>query len=320
VPLIDGVGHINVPGYSGNPYSDGIYAPLPNATPAASFYDTNAFTFQSTLNGMSAAATFHDLATNGSVAILDETYANVANAFSTGHSAHPKVYVGTQIQVTNPNGSRETNLTVVGILTESIITGVWVNPATAATLGYTSPTACFLTVAPGASTALAAQDAKRAFFSTGLVLYNLPSLLAQSISTTEGFIGLLEIFVGLGLAVGIAAMGIFALRAVVERRREIGMLRAIGFKQGMVLRSLVLEYSFVTVLGVAIGTVLGLLVIYNLSVSPGAVANGVQHFVGPWLTVVEVAVVAYTLVLAAIAIPSLRAARLPPAEAVRTSE
>jgi putative ABC transport system permease protein len=320
VPLIDGVGHLNVPGYSGNPYSDGVYAPPSNATPAASFYDTNAFTFQSTLNGMSAAATFQDLATNGSVAILDENYATVGNPLSTGHSAHPKVDVGAQIQVTTPSGNRDANLTVVGILSESIITGVWVNPATAASLGYTNQTAYLLTVAPGVSTTQAAQDAKRAFFSTGLVLYDLPSLLAQSISTTEGFIGLLEIFVGLGLAVGIAAMGIFALRAVVERRREIGMLRAIGFKQGMILRSLVLEYSFVTILGIAVGVVLGLLVIYNLSVSPEATADGVQHFVGPWLTVVEVAVVAYALVLVAIAVPSLRAARLPPAEAVRASE
>ena len=98
------------------------------------------------------------------------------------------------------------------------------------------------------------------------------------------------------------------------------MLRAIGFTQRMVLRSLVLEYSFVTVLGVAVGAGLGLLVIYNLSISPVAAADGVQHFVAPWATVAEVTVVAYLLVLAAIALPSLRAARLPPAEAVRTTE
>ena len=320
VPLVTGEVHINVPGYSANPYRDGIYAALPNASAPANFYDTNAFTFQSTLHGMSPAEAFHAIATNGSDAILDESYANVANAFSVGASAHPKVNVGAVIQVTTPNGGHPTNLTVVGILSESIITGVWVDPATAAEMGYTSQSAYLLTVASGKSTTLAAQDAKRAFFPVGLVLFDLPSLLAQSISTTEGVIGLLEVFVGLGLAVGIAAMGIFALRAVVERRRQIGMLRATGFTQGMVLRSLVLEYSFVTILGVAIGVALGLLVIYNLSVSPAAVTNGVQHFVAPWLTVLEITGIAYILVLLAIAAPSLRAARLPPAEAVRTTE
>jgi putative ABC transport system permease protein len=321
VPLVHGVVEIHVPGDSSNPYRDGIYAAPTNvSSPAASFYDTNGFTFQATAHGLSAAATFHELATNTSVAILDENYASTPNAFSLGASAHPKVTVGDQILVTTPNGVRSVDLTVVGILTESIITGVWVNPTTASSLGYTNQTAYFLTVASGQSSTLAAQDAKRAFFPAGLVLYNLPSLLAQSISTTEGFIGLLEIFVGLGLAVGIAAMGIFALRAVVERRREIGMLRATGFTQGMVLRSLVLEYSFTTLLGVAVGIGLGLLIIYNLSIGSGAVTEGVQHFVAPWLMIGEITAIAYLLVLVAIAGPSLRAARLPPAEAVRTSE
>ena len=320
VPLIDGVVDIDVPGYSGNPYRDGVYAPPTNATGNASFYTTNQLTFQSTLDGMSAAAAFHELATNGSVAILDETYANVANAFSTSATAHPKVNVGAQIQIATPRGTHPTELTVIGLLSESIITGVWVNPATAVSLGYANETAFFLTSAPGVSTNYAAQQAKKAFFPAGLVLYDLPSLLAQSIATTEGFIGLLEIFVGLGLAVGIAAMGIFALRAVVERRREIGMLRATGFTRGMILRALVLEYSLVTVVGVALGTGLGLLIIYNLSVSPEAVGDGLQQFVGPWLTVLEVAFIAYLLVLVAISVPSLRAARLPPAEAVRTTE
>jgi putative ABC transport system permease protein len=320
VPLINGVVDLNVSGFANNPYRDGIYAAPTNATGPASFYDTNHLTFQSTLNGMSAAAAFQELATNNSVAILDETYANVANAFSTGTTAHPKVNVGAQIRVTTLRGTHATELTVIGLLSESIITGVWVSPTTAASFGFTNTTAYFLTSASGVSTTYAAQQAKKAFFPAGLVLYDLPSLLAQSIATTEGFIGLLEIFVGLGLAVGIAAMGIFALRAVVERRREIGMLRATGFTRGMVLRSLVLEYSLVTLVGVAVGTGLGLLIIYNLSVSPEAVGDGLQQFVAPWLTVLEVTVISYLLVLVAIAAPSLRAARMPPAEAVRTTE
>jgi putative ABC transport system permease protein len=319
-PLVTGTVNVNIPGYAGNPYTDSIYSPPANASGPASFYATNGFSFQSTLRGMSAAAAFQQLATNHSVAILDESYANVANAFSTGSGNHPKVNLGAQIQVTTPSGAHPTSLIVIGFLSQSIITGVWVNPATASALGYTNQTAYFLTVAKGASTTYAAQQAKRAFFPAGLVLFNLPSLLAQSIATTEAFIGLLEIFVGLGLAVGIAAMGIFALRAVVERRRQIGMLRATGFTQGMVLRALFLEYSFVTILGVAVGVGLGLLVIYNLSISPAAAADGVQQFVAPWLTVLEVALAAYLLVLVAIAAPSLRAARLPPAEAVRTTE
>jgi putative ABC transport system permease protein len=120
--------------------------------------------------------------------------------------------------------------------------------------------------------------------------------------------------------VGIAAMGILALRAVVERRREIGMLRASGFTQSMILRAFVLEYSFVTLLGLAIGTTLGLLIVYDLSISSSAAASGVSTFFIPWSNVLLVIVVAYALAIAAIAGPSIRASRIPPADAVRATE
>ena len=37
---------------------------------------------------------------------------------------------------------------------------------------------------------------------------------------------------GLGLIVGVAALGVITARAVVERRQQIGVLRAIGFRSG----------------------------------------------------------------------------------------
>ncbi len=319
-PLVFGSVDVNVPGYAGNPWSDSLYAPAPNETGNASFLATNQYSFEATLDGMGASAVFQDLATNASVALVDESYAAIANAFSVASSNHPTVHVGESIGLASPNGARSTTVTVVGILTESILGGVWVSPAAAEHLGYTNATASLLTVRPGVSTTLAAQEAKKAFFPDGLVLYNLAGLLATSINSTEGIIGILEVFVGLGLGVGIAAMGIFALRAVAERRRAIGMLRATGFTRGMILRAFVLEYSFVTLLGIALGVGLGLLVIYNVSISPSATLDGLQKFVAPWATVVEVSGIAYLLVLAAILVPSLRAARLPPAVAVRATE
>jgi putative ABC transport system permease protein len=320
VPIVIGSVNVNVSGYASNPYSDTIYAAPTNATGGADFYTTNQYTFVATEGGMSAAAVFHELETNPSAAVVDENYANLASSFSTSASAHPKVNVGNTIRVATAAGTHPTSLTVIGILTEDIVTGVWVNPTTAASMGFYNESAYFLSVAHGVSTTAASRAALREFFPEGIVLFDLSALLATSIATTEGFIGLLEIFVGLGLGVGIAAMGIFALRAVAERRREIGMLRATGFTRGMVLRALFLEYSFVTILGVAIGVALGLLVVYNLSISPSASTEGVQNFVAPWATVIEVAVIAYLLVLLAISLPSLRAARMPPAEAVRTTE
>ena len=48
-------------------------------------------------------------------------------------------------------------------------------------------------------------------------------------------------FMGLGLIVGVAALGVVSARAVVERRQQIGVLRSIGFRRGMVQLSFLLE-------------------------------------------------------------------------------
>ena len=39
---------------------------------------------------------------------------------------------------------------------------------------------------------------------------------------------------GLGLVVGVAALGVISARAVVERKQQIGILRAIGFRRRMI--------------------------------------------------------------------------------------
>ena len=46
---------------------------------------------------------------------------------------------------------------------------------------------------------------------------------------------------GLGLVVGVAALGVIAARSVVERRQQIGVMRAIGFQASAVRLGFLLE-------------------------------------------------------------------------------
>jgi putative ABC transport system permease protein len=321
VPLIAGAVEVNVSGSSPNPYLDSLYSAPVNQSASSSFYATSQFPFLSTWNGWSGATVLSALATNRSVAIVDQSYAPPTSSVSGGPSApHPSLTVGAVIGLQPPGSAQSARVRVIGILSQSVIPGVWVNPSTAASLGYTNTTAFLLTVRAGVSTTVAAQDAKRAFFPEGLVLFEISQILESSIASTEGIIGLLEIFVGLGLGVGIAAMGILALRAVVERRREIGMLRSMGFTQRDVLTAFVIEYSFITLLGLGIGTALGIWIVYDLSISPSAAASGVSFFAVPVANLVLILVAAYSLAMLAIAVPSIRASRTPPADAVRATE
>ena len=321
VPLDSAGIYVNASGFSANPYADMVYSAPAGAPSSSNFYATNQFPFTATVDGMSAAQVNARLATEPDVAIVDQSYAPVTNNLGTGSGgAHPKVNAGGTILLTNPANGHEATVTVIGIMTQSLVSGVFVSPPTAAALGISEERVFFMTLAPGASATRAAQVAKAAFFPYGLVVLNIADLLASSIASTEGVIGLLQIFVGLGLAVGIAAMGIVALRAVVERRREIGMIRANGFTQRMVLTAFFLEYSFVTLVGITIGTALGLLIVWNVTQGSAAASAGVTVFTVPWLNLVVILGLAYGLSMLAIAEPSLRAARLPPAEAVRPTE
>ncbi|MCI4368424.1 MAG: FtsX-like permease family protein [Thermoplasmata archaeon] len=322
VPLITGGIYVNGSGF-GSPLGDSVYAAPLGQGAASDFYTTNAFPFTATANGWSASQVMAELKANQTVALVDQSFAaataNVGGGAPSGGS-HPSVDIGQAVEVRDPLTGNASRVTVIGILTEGVIPGIWLNPALAGRLGYHSETSYFLSVRAGVSASHAAQLAKAAFFPWGLVLFNFADLLSLSINTTLGFIALLQIFVGLGLAVGIAGMGILALRAVVERRREIGMLRASGFTQRMVLKSFFLEYSFITLLGIGIGTVLGLLIVYNLAHSPSAAASGVSTFAIPYWNLLLILLLSYGFAMAAVAVPSIKASRLPPAEAVRALE
>ena len=312
VPMVAGGSIVNYSG-AGGAFDYTLFAAPTTAPPSQNFYATNHYNFTATWHGMSQSAVFADLADNASVAIVDSSFNGISSGIS---PATTTVSPGLAVNVLNPLTGANRSLIIIGIMNQAFVAGIWVNPGTATALGYHGATAFFLTTTPGTSPVHAAQVTKAAFFVYGLLLYNFAQILAKSIQTTEAILGLLEVFVALGLAVGIAAMGIVALRAVSERRGEIGMLRAAGFTRGMILRVFLLEYSYMSLLGIAIGTSLAILLIYDASQN----AANLLSFSIPWSNIAVVVAISYALTVAAILGPSLKAARLPPAEAVRYSE
>ena len=125
-------------------------------------------------------------------------------------------------------------------------------------------------------------------------------------------------FMGLGLIVGVTALGVISARSVVERRQQIGVLRAIGFRRRTVQSSFLLESSFIALTSIVIGTALGLAVALNVihdSQQQPSWSN--LSFDPPWLTMAVIFVVVYLVALATTYLPARRAARVYPAEALR---
>jgi len=115
----------------------------------------------------------------------------------------------------------------------------------------------------------------------------------------------------------VAAVGVIAFRTVVERRQQIGMLRAIGYTRGQVALSFLMESSFVTILGVLCGLGLGILLAFVLLTSEVMSTLGFEGVYIPWAQISLIALFAYGASLVMTFIPSRQAASIPIAEALR---
>jgi putative ABC transport system permease protein len=124
--------------------------------------------------------------------------------------------------------------------------------------------------------------------------------------------------VGLTLLVGMAALAVTGSRAVVERRQQIGMLRALGFHRAHVQAIFLIESLLVGAAGIVFGLVLGLLLCRNIF----AVDFFEQFQSGltltiPWRDLAIICGAALAASLFAAALPAWQAGRIAPADALR---
>jgi putative ABC transport system permease protein len=123
---------------------------------------------------------------------------------------------------------------------------------------------------------------------------------------------------GLGLIVGVAALGVITARSVVERRQQIGVLRSIGFQRRMIQAAFLLESSFVALTAILVGTVLGLALGYNIIADTAKQPSwDTLAFTVPWLMLSMVFLLVYAVALLTTLAPAVRASRVYPAEALR---
>jgi putative ABC transport system permease protein len=103
---------------------------------------------------------------------------------------------------------------------------------------------------------------------------------------------------------------------VVERRQQIGMLRALGFQREMVSWVFLIESSFVALLGIGLGVGLALVPASQLIADMAVEIPGITFQV-PWREILVVSGLAYSMTLLTTWLPAVQASRVKPAEALR---
>jgi putative ABC transport system permease protein len=156
------------------------------------------------------------------------------------------------------------------------------------------------------------------FVSNGLDAATFRSLVEQIQTVSLQFLRLMQAYLALGLLVGIAGLGVVMVRAVRERRRHVGVLRALGFLSGQVRLAFIMESGFVAFEGIAVGLVLALITAAQL-ISSGEFGRGVD-FTIPWGQLAILMSVSLIAALIATAWPAQQASQIPPAVALRIAE
>ena len=173
-------------------------------------------------------------------------------------------------------------------------------------------------VAPGTDPQEVAVRLNGAFIENGLDASSFREQVATGLATQQQFLRLMQGYLSLGLVVSVAGIGVVMVRAVRERRREVGVLRSLGFETKQVRRAFVAESSFVALEGILLGTGLALVSTWRLLTS-GAFGDGLEFSV-PFGQLAVLITLAFVATLAATASPAQQASKIRPAVALRIAD
>jgi putative ABC transport system permease protein len=247
----------------------------------------------------------------GNIGVLDTQFQ------LTDLTVDDKTFAPITVELAQPDGGT-TTVTIIGVIDSSIgsLVGFFAGqPTIDATYGDAANTSYFVALSDPERSDEIAKSIESALMRNGVEAVSIRDELKDAQQQEAGFLYLIQGFMGLGLVVGIAAVGVIAFRSVVERRQQIGVLRALGYQREMVSLSFLIETTFLVGLGGLAGTVLGIILARNLFTSDAAASSAT--FTVPWVIIIIIAGLTNVAALLTTWLPSRQAGRIAPAEALR---
>ncbi|ADU10918.1 MULTISPECIES: ABC transporter permease [Micromonospora] len=217
--------------------------------------------------------------------------------------------VGSTVPVQLSRGDART-YTVSGIYESSQLTNpVTLPPQAAADFAIPQPIQGFLQLAPGTSVDAVQPQVERLLADSPEVsVADRAAFIEQQTGQLDSLLQMIQIL--LALAIVIAVLGIINTLAlsVLERTRELGLLRAIGLRRAQTMRMITVEAVVISIfgalLGVVVGTGLGAAVVEALK------DEGITDLVLPWGQMVTFLILAAIIGVVAAVLPAIRAARI----------
>lgn len=155
--------------------------------------------------------------------------------------------------------------------------------------------------------------------SLGIEAQAIGDIVSETAAIENQFFQLARGYLGLGLVVGVAGVGVVMVRAVRDRRREIGVLRSLGFRGGEVGTTLLVEATYVSVVGATVGSLLAVLTAYNVVTGTDLLGRAIA-FTVPTAEILLLAAFTVAVSLVATILPARAATRVRPAVALRMAD
>lgn len=255
-------------------------------------------------------------------AVLDDPNLMIADQFFATPGAGPppsSLRIGDRVRIVDPVSGTRRTLTVAAIATDDyLFSGAYLgHDAVREIFGDRAVTSRYFVGA--ADLGRTVEQIRAAFLANGADADTVDDLIEVLLSQNNAFFTLMQQFVGVGLVVGIAGIGVIMVRAVRERRRQVGVLRAIGFPKSTVARSFVVEASFLAVMGTLMGVGIALVTSWGLSQANESWARGFRFGIS-WSDIVIVVALAVIASLVAAVLPARAASDIEPARALRIAD
>ncbi len=128
---------------------------------------------------------------------------------------------------------------------------------------------------------------------------------------------LVQGFMGLGLLAGVAALALLGGQAVIERRQQLGTLRALGYTRWHIRAMLAIESAVIAALGISLGVVLGVFLARSV-VNLLSTTYVELRYAVPWFDIGLIIAVAWLGSTLAMLVGAWYAGRVSPADALRS--
>lgn len=244
-----------------------------------------------------------------------------------GHAFGP----GDSLTVTDPRSGRAVRRTIAATMKNDLgFDGMTATPAYAVVMGdaavrdqfgaAAAPSSVFVELRPGVDPQAFATRVQADLISYGTRATAIEDRVRDLFAANLALFRLMQGFLALGLVVGITGLGVVMVRAVRERRRTIGVLRALGFRARTVRRAFLAESTLIAVEGIVSGAVLAILTSWLLFTNSPAFGAIDAAFPIAWGQVALIVGVTFVASLLATLGPANRAAGIRPALALRISD